>query len=232
MGWKFKDYLKTAALTIGGAVAGGPWGAAAGFTAGAGLAEEGRKNQQANDRAKATLENNYNSWQDISKQNDPRKLDTYDAQYFNQLKDYANSNTDSKWLEMSKQRLADEQLQRTGDIQAQIQSGQQSAFEQLAMRGGVRRGDSVRLAESGALAGLLARQRLAAETSNKRNDLSLAEQQNKLNLLAKLPEFERARAEGSLKFLLEKYRTDAAAWAANQQGQALLGSGGGGGFFG
>lgn len=201
------------------------WGAAAGAALAG--ANEARHVQQ-DEKTEQIMAANFQKIQQMSQATDPVKLNTYDPQYFNQLAAYANNPNDSAWLKMTKDRLSQEQTQRAGDIQAQIASNQQNAFEQLATRGGVRRGDSLRLAESGSLAGLLAKQRLAAETSAKTYDASIAEQQNKLNVLSRLPGFEQGRAQGDLRNLMDKYRADMAAWAAHEQGQALLHSQSGG----
>lgn len=222
----------TLGAIVGGVIGGIPTlglGAGAGAAAGAALAGGSDYfSQQQEAQAAKQLDSNYNTWMQMSKEQNPYNKQTYDPQYFNQVVEYARSPNDSKWLTMTKEKLAKDQIQRTGDIAAQVQSNQNSAMDQLAMRGGLRRGDANRLAESGSLAQLMAKQRLAAETSARSFDASIAEQQNKQNILSQLPGFEMNRSQGELRNLLDKYKTDMSAWAAHQQGLAMLNSGGGG----
>lgn len=179
-------------------------------------ADEQKETQQMQDR--------FSSWQQYASANNPLQNNDYNPAYFNNLANYAQSTSDSPWLQMLKSQLDTQQLQRSGDISAQLASGQANALDQLALRGGYRSGASERLASDSSLANLLARQRLAAETNSNKQAASIEEARMKQGILSQLPGFEAQRAQNNLSNLLDKYRTDMSAFAGGQQANALLAS--------
>lgn len=163
---------------------------------------------------------------------------TYDPSYMARLGEYAYGEEPSPWLERQHELIGLDYATGREDLDAQLAGSMQQAREQLAMRGGMRTGAAERLEETGIWGQMMERQRLGRERQRQILGAELAEEESKLGIREQLPGMELsreqqdlARQEADIARLMdeqrfrygteqEKYKTQMAAWAAEQLGAA------------
>lgn len=155
----------------------------------------------------------------------------YNTSDIDALRARATATGESPWAAMQREKLG-------GDATAQAMSGVLGARSQLAQKGGLSRGAAERLAASGARNALGARRQIA-------QDISLADEQQKLELLKALPGLETQKVQTQLalsspwmelagrdalarnQFGLDRFKTQMGAYGAAKTGKAIQESGGG-----
>jgi len=172
---------------------------------------------------------------------------SYDPSYLNQYANYATSTEESPWLQLQRQQIGSDYANRGSQLQQQQAGGVNKGMEQLAMRRGLSGGAGERLAASGVGAGMMGQQGLAREREDAIRQMQIAEQTGKTNAMGQLPGMEIQRAQQEMApqqynignvlnererefgAEMDAYKTQMAAWAAEQQANATGAAGGGGG---
>lgn len=121
---------------------------------------------------------------------------TYDPSGMAAFKERALQTGESPWASMMKQKLGQEQSQALGTAGAQARSGAAQGMSDLAMRGGLSRGASERLAGRGMRDLNQMRQDIYGRGASQRLDVGIEDEKQRLAALGALPGLQ-----------MEEYRT-------------------------
>lgn len=132
---------------------------------------------------------------------------------------------DSPWLSMQKAQIGAQTGQAQDEALARGAQASNSAWNQLAMGGGVRSGAAQNLAMQGNLGGQMGAQEASYAGNQNMLTAGIADQEQNVANQRFDVQNRIADAQGRNEYDLQKYNTEMQAWAAGQAAQAMRNSG-------